>query len=55
MIDLLRHTSGLTYGVQYRTNVDAAYRAHKLGMIEKACGSLFRQITPGITAPTVNN
>jgi CubicO group peptidase (beta-lactamase class C family) len=26
MIDLLRHTSGLTYGFQERTNVDAAYR-----------------------------
>jgi CubicO group peptidase (beta-lactamase class C family) len=28
MIDLLRHTSGLTYGFQQRTNVDAAYRKH---------------------------
>lgn len=27
MLDLLRHTSGLTYGFQNRTNVDAAYRA----------------------------
>ena len=27
IIDLLRHTSGLTYGFQSRTNVDAAYRA----------------------------
>lgn len=27
MIDLLRHTSGLTYGLQRRTPVDAAYRA----------------------------
>ncbi len=26
MIDLLRHTSGLTYSFQHRTNVDAAYR-----------------------------
>jgi len=26
MVDLLRHTSGLTYGVQTRTNVDRAYR-----------------------------
>jgi CubicO group peptidase (beta-lactamase class C family) len=26
IIDLLRHTSGLTYGFQQRTNVDAAYR-----------------------------
>lgn len=30
MIDLLRHTSGLTYGFQNRTNVDAAYRTQKL-------------------------
>ena len=30
MVDLLRHTSGLTYGFQYRTSVDAAYRAGKL-------------------------
>lgn len=30
MIDLLRHTSGLTYGFQMRTNVDAAYRAGKV-------------------------
>ena len=29
MIDLLRHTSGLTYGFQNRSNVDAAYRANK--------------------------
>lgn len=36
MVDLLRHTSGLTYGFQLRTNVDAAYRAHKIGEIEKA-------------------
>jgi CubicO group peptidase (beta-lactamase class C family) len=30
VVDLLRHTSGLTYGLQQRTNVDAAYR--KLGL-----------------------
>ena len=36
VVDLLRHTSGLTYGFQLRTNVDAAYRAHKIGEIEKA-------------------
>ena len=35
MIDLLRHTSGLTYGFQQRTNVDAAYRKMKIGEIEK--------------------
>lgn len=32
MVDLLRHTSGLTYGIHQRTNVDAAYR--KLGLAE---------------------
>ena len=36
MVDLLRHTSGLTYGFQQRTNVDAAYRKLKIGEIEKA-------------------
>ncbi|MBU1375311.1 MAG: beta-lactamase family protein [Alphaproteobacteria bacterium] len=30
VVDLLRHTSGLTYGFQNRTNVDAAYRKLKL-------------------------
>lgn len=30
MLDLLRHTSGLTYGFQNRSNVDAAYRAGKI-------------------------
>ena len=32
VVDLMRHTSGLTYGFQQRTNVDAAYR--KLGLGE---------------------
>jgi CubicO group peptidase (beta-lactamase class C family) len=36
IVDLLRHTSGLTYGFMQRTNVDAAYREAKLGAIEKA-------------------
>jgi CubicO group peptidase (beta-lactamase class C family) len=42
IVDLLRHTSGLTYGIQQRTNVDAAYREKKIaeagtlqGMIEE--------------------
>jgi CubicO group peptidase (beta-lactamase class C family) len=35
IIDLLRHTSGLTYGFQESTNVDAAYRKLKIGEIEK--------------------
>ncbi|MDB5424685.1 MAG: beta-lactamase, partial [Phenylobacterium sp.] len=30
VVDLLRHTSGLTYGFQTRTNVDAAYRKLKV-------------------------
>lgn len=30
MIDLLRHTSGLTYSFQQRTNIDATYRARKI-------------------------
>jgi CubicO group peptidase (beta-lactamase class C family) len=34
IIDLLRHTSGLTYGFQARTNVDAAYRKNNIGTIE---------------------
>jgi CubicO group peptidase (beta-lactamase class C family) len=36
IVDLLRHTSGLTYGFQQRTNVDAAYREQKIGEVEKA-------------------
>ena len=36
IVDLLRHTSGLTYGFQQRTNVDAAYRGKKIGEVEKA-------------------
>ncbi len=38
MIDLLRHTSGLTYGFQNRTNVDAAYRAFKIDTFERDDG-----------------
>ncbi len=34
MVDLLRHTSGLTYGFQSRTNVDAAYRKAGIGEVE---------------------
>ncbi|EHP44628.1 beta-lactamase [Cupriavidus basilensis OR16] len=33
VVDLLRHTSGLTYGFQQNSNVDAAYRKLKLGEI----------------------
>jgi CubicO group peptidase (beta-lactamase class C family) len=34
IVDLLRHTSGLTYGFQNRTNVDAAYRKLGIGEVE---------------------
>ena len=34
IIDLMRHTSGLTYGFQFRTNVDAAYRKNEIGTTE---------------------
>ncbi len=37
MVDLLRHTSGLTYSFQNRSNVDAAYRE---GKIESWFGNL---------------
>jgi CubicO group peptidase (beta-lactamase class C family) len=30
MVDLLRHTAGLTYGFQNRSNVDAAYREQRI-------------------------
>jgi CubicO group peptidase (beta-lactamase class C family) len=33
IIDLLRHTSGLTYGFQQRSNVDAGYRERKIGEV----------------------
>ena len=36
IVDLLRHTSGLTYGFQQRSNVDAAYRENRIGEVEKA-------------------
>ena len=36
IVDLLRHTSGLTYGFQQRCNVDAAYREKKIGEVIKA-------------------
>ena len=36
IVDLMRHTSGLTYGFQQCSNVDAAYRELKIGEVEKA-------------------
>ncbi|WP_419814715.1 serine hydrolase domain-containing protein [Glacieibacterium sp.] len=50
VVDLLRHTAGLTYGFQLRTNVDAAYRAHKIGEIEKA-GTLDDMVAALATLP----
>lgn len=44
VIDLLRHTAGLTYGFQNRTNVDAAYRARGIGEIEKGTITLGQMI-----------
>jgi CubicO group peptidase (beta-lactamase class C family) len=38
VIDLLRHTSGLTYGFQQRNNVDAAYRAIDTDTIDRKGG-----------------
>src|SRR3569833_2332280 len=35
IVDMLRHTSGLTNGFMQRSNVDAAYREAKLGGVEK--------------------
>ena len=35
IIDLLRHTSGLTYGFQQRSNVDAAYREKGVGVVNQ--------------------
>ena len=56
MVDLLRHTSGLTYGFQNRSNIDLAYRTGKLqnwhgkhdldGFVE-ALGKLPLEFSPG--------
>lgn len=56
IVDLLRHTSGLTYGFQQRTNVDAAYRRQRLdeiggpGSLQQmidSLGSLPLEFSPG--------
>jgi CubicO group peptidase (beta-lactamase class C family) len=56
VVDLLRHTSGLTYGFQYRSNVDAAYRDLKLEVLRdhmdlaemvQALGRLPLEFSPG--------
>ena len=56
IVDLLRHTAGLTYGFQTRTNVDAAYRANRADVFEHtdslepfiaALGALPLEFSPG--------
>jgi CubicO group peptidase (beta-lactamase class C family) len=55
ILDLLRHTSGLTYGFQMRTPVDAAYRADHVDAFEAesleafvdALGRLPLEFSPG--------
>ena len=56
MVDLLRHTAGLTYGFQNRSNVDAAYRegkidnwhgGHDLDGFVAALGKLPLEFSPG--------
>jgi CubicO group peptidase (beta-lactamase class C family) len=50
ILDLLRHTSGLTYGFQARTEVDAAYRTLDLGGVNRN-GSLDTMIEKLATLP----
>jgi CubicO group peptidase (beta-lactamase class C family) len=38
IVDLLRHTSGLTYGFQMRSNVDAAYRSQNVDLLQQPNG-----------------
>ncbi len=44
VLDLMRHTAGLTYGFQLSSNVDAAYRRLGIGEIEKGEISLGQMI-----------
>jgi CubicO group peptidase (beta-lactamase class C family) len=50
IIDLLRHTSGLTYGFQQSTNVDAAYRKLEIGVLERS-GTLEEMIQKLVNVP----
>ncbi|HEY6909315.1 MAG TPA: serine hydrolase domain-containing protein [Myxococcales bacterium] len=50
VVDLLRHTSGLTYGFQQMTNVDAAYRKLDIGEGDKQ-GTLDDMIEKLATVP----
>lgn len=56
MVDLLRHTAGLTYGFQNRSNIDAAHRelklenwhgGHDLDSFVAALGELPLEFSPG--------
>ena len=53
IVDLLRHTSGLTYGFQQRSNVDAGYREKKIaeaGTLQSMIDDLARmplEFSPG--------
>ena len=51
VVDLLRHTSGLTYGFQERTNVDAAYRKQGIGTFGVKPSSLQETIGQLATTP----
>ncbi|MFN7176067.1 MAG: serine hydrolase domain-containing protein [Thermaurantiacus sp.] len=44
VIDLMRHTAGLTYGFQLSSNIDAAYRRLGIGEVEKGDMTLERMI-----------
>jgi CubicO group peptidase (beta-lactamase class C family) len=44
VIDLLRHTSGLTYGFQQTTNVDAAYRKLEIGERRGTLDEMIQQL-----------
>lgn len=48
IIDLCRHTSGLTYGLQQRTNVDATYR--KFGYGDPASGGTLDSMIEGLAS-----
>jgi CubicO group peptidase (beta-lactamase class C family) len=44
VVDLLRHTSGLTYGFQQSTNVDAAYRKLEIGEWHGTLDDMIRKL-----------
>ena len=51
IIDLLRHTSGLTYGFQLRTSVDAAYRTRQASTPSRAESARGLRSTPSAELP----